>query len=55
MYAGGAALPLQLLLLGLAGALCPGFFLHECNPAPGAHPFGWAGLDAPISEPVTLA
>lgn len=43
------------LLLGLAKALCLGFFLHECDPATGAHPFGGAGMDAAIGQPVSLA
>jgi hypothetical protein len=54
MYAEVAALPLQQLLLGLAGALCPGFFLGEMCPTLCAQPSFWAGLHATLWQPVTL-
>jgi hypothetical protein len=47
-------LPWQLSGWELARALCPGFFLHECNPASSTHPPFGAGLHASIGEPVSL-
>jgi hypothetical protein len=55
MYAGVAACHGSFSGWELARALCPGFFLHECNPAPSAHPAGLAGLHASIGEPVAFA
>ena len=54
MYAGGAALPLQLSCWDITKALCLGFFLAEVCPALGAQPPVGAGMHATLWQPVTF-